>query len=197
MNSNSSRGRRSRARPGSQRSIFSHSRPNLSHTLRKQYRKNTRRRNITKSRLNERRRLKIQNLNKEFQNSELKKLFEPYGKLIRCGIHFNKMGESTGTADIEFSSHKECEDAINKLDNADIEGVKVRVRYADFGPRTGNRRISNLSSKRRNVRDIKRENRRNRIGSKRRIRTDRQIDGKISNTRRKRTFRRTIGRKKN
>ena len=198
MNSNSSRGRITRTRPGSQRSRFSHPRPTKSRTPRKPYRKSTniRTRNNSKSRLNERRRLKIQNLNKEFQNSELKKLFEPYGKLIRCGIHFNKMGESTGTADIEFSSHKECEEAINKLDNAEIDGVKVRVRYADFGPRISNRRISNLSTRRRNVRDIKRENRRNRIGNKRLIRKDREKDGKVRSIRRRRAFRRTIGRKK-
>ena len=199
MNSNTSRGRRARPRPGSQRSSrFFRSRSTQNRAPRKPYRKSTtsRTRNISKIRLNERRRLKVLNLNKEFQNSELKKLFEPYGKLIRCGIHFNKMGESTGTADIEFSSHKECEDAINKLDNAEIDGVKVRVKYADFGPRISNRRISNLSSRRRNIRDTKREDRRNRIGNKRLIRKDRQKDGKVSTTRRRRAFRRTVGRKK-
>ena len=201
MNSSSTNRRRTRTRLGSQRSRFSSRRDNKNPTSRRPFRKNlTRTRNNSKSKLNERRRLKIQNLNKEFQNSELKKLFEPYGKLIRCGVHFNKMGESTGIADIEFSSHDECEKAIKALDNAEINGVIVRVKYADFGPRTG-RRISSLSSRRRNVREINRENRRSRGGNKRIMRRERQ-NGRSSSsstgsTRRRRIFRRAGGRKKN
>ena len=199
MNSNTTNRRRTRTRPGNQRSRFSGRRNSQNSTQKRPYRKSLNRvRNNSKSKLNERRRLKIQNLNKDFTNSELKKLFEPYGKLIRCGIHFNKMGESTGIADIEFSTHEECENAINKLDNAEINGVKVRVKYADFGPRTG-RRISSLSNRRRNVREMNRENRRNISGNNRIIRRG-QNDRKSTSSsgiRRRRIFRRVAGRKKN
>ena len=107
------------------------------------------------------------------------------------------MGESTGTADIEFSKHEECEDAINKLDNAEIDGVKVRVKYADFGPRTG-RRVGSLSNRRRNLRAINRENRRNTTKSGRTTRKSAEKSGKstLRTTRRRRAFRRVLGRKR-
>ena len=196
-----SRTTRRRTRSTSQRSRLSLPRQSQATTARKPFRaRKTLRKTRVNSRpkLNERRRLKVQNLNKEFQNAELKKLFEPYGKLIRCGIHFNKMGESTGVADIEFSKHEECVEAIKKLDNADIDGVKVRVKYADFGPRT-TRRVTSLSNRRRNVREVTRENRRNRTNTKRVVRKVRDKGTKTTSTRltrRRRAFRRVLGRKK-
>lgn len=62
-------------------------------------------------------RLRISNLNKAITNEELKKIFQEYGKLTRCGVHFNKMGESQGTGDIEYETHEEAENAIQKLNS--------------------------------------------------------------------------------
>ena len=198
MNSNNRRRTRSR----NQRSRFTRQRGGTNRPNRRPFKSSFRKtsnrtNNNSKSNLKERRRIKVENLNKEFQNSELKTLFEPYGTLIRCGIRFNKMGESTGTADIEFSKHEECEDAINKLDNAEIDGVKVRVKYADFGPRTG-RRVGSLSNRRRNLRAINRENRRNTTKSGRTTRKSAEKSGKstLRTTRRRRAFRRVLGRKR-
>ena len=191
MNTNNRR----RTRAGNQRSRFSRS------LNRRTFKRNSnnQRSASTRGKLNERRRIRVSNLNKEFQNTELKKLFEPYGKLIRCGIHFNKMGESKGTADIEFSTHEECENAISKLDNAEIDGVKVRVKYADFGPRT-TRRTNALSQRRRNAREINRENKRNKTSTRRGIRkigqrSGRKVGASLS-TRRRRAFRRVLGRRR-
>lgn len=73
-----------------------------------------------------RRRLRITNLNKSITNDKLKvihylflfqTLFEEYGKLTRCGVHFDKMGDSKGTADIEYESHEDAEKAIGKLNS--------------------------------------------------------------------------------
>ena len=184
---NSISNNRRRKIPGIRRSRFFLSKQRIHRLpLRRSYRKRTP--VSSKSRLNERRRLKIENLNKEFQNTELKKLFEPFGKLIRCGINFNKMGKSKGTADIEFSKHEECEKAINKLDNAEIDGVKVRVKYADFGP--VKRRINNLSKRRRNAREINRIVGRT-IGKRKIIKNN--SNGSIY--RRRRTFKKALGRK--
>lgn len=77
-----------------------------------------------------RRRLKVENLNKTLQNPELNELFSKYGTLIRCGIHFDKVGKSTGIADVEFSNHEESEAAIKALDHADAGGEEMRVKYA-------------------------------------------------------------------
>ena len=197
MNTNSRR----RTRTGNKRSRFSRPRQSENRLNRRTFKKNSnnQRNASTRGKLNERRRIKVYNLNKEFQNTELKKLFETYGKLVRCGIHFNKMGESKGTADIEFSTHEECENAINKLDNAEIDGVKVRVKYADFGPRT-TRRTNALSQRRRNAREINRENKRNKTSTRRGIRkvgekSGRKIGSSLS-TRRSRAFRRVLGRRR-
>ena len=197
MNTNNRR----RTRTGNKRTRFASTRQSENRLNRRTFKKNSnnQRSASTRGKLNERRRIKVYNLNKEFQNTELKKLFEPYGKLVRCGIHFNKMGESKGTADIEFSTHEECESAINKLDNAEIDGVKVRVKYADFGPRT-TRRTNALSQRRRNAREINRENKRNKTSTRRGIRkagekSGRKVGSSLS-TRRRRAFRRVLGRRR-
>ena len=66
-------------------------------------------------------RLRISNLNKAITNEELKKIFAEYGKLTRCGVHFNKMGESQGTGDIEYETHEEAEKALQKLNSKYIK----------------------------------------------------------------------------
>lgn len=90
-----------------------------------------------------RRRIRIENLNKELNNSDLKNLFSKYGKLLRCGIYFDKMGDSTGKADVEFSTHEECEAAIKELDNYDLSGEKLRVKYFSSLIRRSFRKIRN------------------------------------------------------
>ena len=84
-----------------------------------------------------RRRLIVENLNTSVQNAELNNLFKDFGKLTRCGIRFDKMGASRGVADIEFSTHEDAQKAIEKLNDAEIGGVKVTVKYA---PNKGSRR---------------------------------------------------------
>ena len=106
-----------------------------------------------------RRRNRVENLNKDMQNPDLTKLFEQYGILTRCGIKYNNLGASTGIADIEFSIHEECEKAINVLDNADISGEKIRVKYAanSFGRFS---RKTRSAGAQRSLRRINRTNRR-------------------------------------
>lgn len=145
-----------------------------------------------------RRRIKVENLNKDIQNAELTKLFAPYGTLIRCGIHYDKLGVSRGVADIEYSSHDEAEKAINKLDNADINGVKVSVKYA----------ANRFNSFRRSRTNIRRKyirlNRRNqKAGERTRFRRFRRRTGNRTGTSRRTTggrrrivFRRTLGRRR-
>lgn len=76
-----------------------------------------------------RKRLIITNLNQDILNADLKKLFEECGLLTRCGIHFDRMGNSKGTADIEFETHDSAEKAIVKLNQADIRGQKISITY--------------------------------------------------------------------
>ena len=145
-----------------------------------------------------RRRIRVENLNKDMQNPELAKLFEQYGKLTRCGIKYDKLGHSTGIADIEFSTHEECEKAIKEIDNAEINGVKVRVKYAPNRYPKYSRRTRSAGVQRRNLRKANRNNRRGlrtrRTG--RRGIIDRTPSGRRNFRTKRRNFARTLGRRR-
>ena len=147
-----------------------------------------------------RRRIRVENLNKDMQNADLTKLFEQYGKLTRCGIKFDKMGVSKGIADIEFSTHEECEKAISTLDNADISGEKIRVKYAPNSIGRFSLRRRSAGTQRRNLRRINRSKRRSvRFGTRRRFGTKtRRIGatGRSGYRPKRRFFKRTLGRKR-
>lgn len=142
-----------------------------------------------------RRRIVVENLNKEMQNPELQKLFEPCGKLTRCGIKYDKMGQSKGTADIEYSTHEECEAAINKLDNADINGEKIRVKYAPNQTVRFGRGTRSAGIQRRNLRNINRNYRR-RIRQRRGRRGERTSSRRRSFGQKRRIFNKTLGRRR-
>ena len=159
-----------------------------------------RRNNYSSSSKDTRRRIRVENLNKEFQNSDLTQLFQEYGKLTRCGIKFDKMGVSTGIADVEFSTHEECEKAINTLDNAEIKGEKLRVKYAS-SVRNPRRTTRSAGVQRRNIRRINRVRRRGRPRSTRRMgrrgaRTSASSARKSIGGSRRRVFARTLGRRR-
>ena len=145
-----------------------------------------------------RRRIQIENLHREMQNPDLQKLCEPCGKLTRCGIKFDKLGASKGIADVEFSTHEECEKAINKLDNAEINGVRIRVKYAPSQTNRYGRRNRSAGVQRRNLRRMNRNNRRGlrtrRMG--RRGNRDRTSFGRKGLRPKRRNFARTLGRRR-
>ena len=145
-----------------------------------------------------RRRIVVENLNKEMHNEDLQKLFEKCGKLTRCGIKFDKLGASKGLADIEFSTHEECEKAIQEIDNAEINGVKVRVKYAPNRFPKFSRRTRSAGVQRRNLRKANRTNRRGlrtRRTARRGIR-DRTTSGRRTFRTKRRNFARTLGRRR-
>ena len=145
-----------------------------------------------------RRRIVVENLNKDMHNEDLQKLFEKWGKLTRCGIKFDKLGASKGLADIEFSTHEECEKAIKEIDNAEINGVKVRVKYAPNRFPKFSRRTRSAGVQRRNLRKANRSNRRGlrtRRTARRGIR-DRTSSGRRTFRTKRRNFARTLGRRR-
>ena len=160
---------------------------------------NKRRYDDSKPKVDNRRRIRVENLNKDMQNPDLVKLFEKYGKLTRCGIKFDKLGVSKGIADVEFSTHEECEKAINILDNADISGEKIRVKYAANSFRKFSRRGKSAGTQRRNLRKINRTIRRgvrsrNRRSGTRGTRLS--ASGRRSFRPKRRYFARTLGRRR-
>ena len=145
-----------------------------------------------------RRRIVVENLNKDMHNEDLQKLFEKYGKLTRCGIKFDKLGVSKGLADIEFATHEEGVKAIESIDNADINGVKVRVKYAPNRYPKYTRRTRSAGVQRRNLRKENRSNRR-RLRSRRtgrRRTSDRTSTGRRNFRTKRRNFTRTLGRRR-
>ena len=111
-----------------------------------------------------RKRLLITNLDKSYTNEQLKKLFEQYGKLTRCGIHFSKLGESLGTADIQFEKHEEAENAISKVNNTNVGNSVINVKYSTSGKSNlRNNRVNNVKGRRRNVKNsgIRRKGKKN------------------------------------
>jgi len=116
-----------------------------------------RRYNIENQKTDNRKRLRVEGLSKDIQNPDLTKIFEPYGKLIRCGIKFDKLGNSTGIADVEYETHEECEEALKKLDCFKINDVEIHVKYA---PNSGRfRRMRSAGFIRRNYRRLNRSRR--------------------------------------
>ena len=145
-----------------------------------------------------RRRIVVENLNKDMHNEDLQKLFEKWGKLTRCGIKFDKLGASKGLADIEFSTHEECEKAIKEIDNAEINGVKVRVKYAPNRFPKFSRRTRSAGVQRRNLRKANRNNRRGlrtRRTARRGIR-DGTSSGRRTFRTKRRNFARTLARRR-
>ena len=145
-----------------------------------------------------RRRIVVENLNKDMHNEDLQKLFEKWGKLTRCGIKFDKLGASKGLADIEFSTHEECEKAIKEIDNAEINGVKVRVKYAPNRFPKFSRRTRSAGVQRRNLRKANRNNRRG-LRTRRTARRgigDRASSGRRTFRTKRRNFARTLGRRR-
>ena len=151
-----------------------------------------------KPRKDNRRRIQVENLSKVMQNPELQKLFEPYGKLTRCGIKFDKLGASKGLADVEFSTHEECENAIKKLDNAEVNGEIIRVKYAPNQSSRQGRRIRSVGMQRRQMRRMNRTSKRSGLRTRRMNRrgTRGTSSGRKNFRQKRRNFARTLGRRR-
>lgn len=61
-------------------------------------------------------RLLIKNLTKKATNEDVRDMFEKAGPLKRCGINWNDIGESKGTADVEYLYEKDARSAMKRFD---------------------------------------------------------------------------------
>ena len=123
----------------------------------------------------------IRGLTRNATNNDIKFVFQKIGPLRRCGINYNNLGESKGTAEVEYYYRRDAFKAYRKLDYKNIRGVPIRLEVRDGGRkimirpartfrrrtrsystgarrfrtnRTGNRRVSNL----RKARSVSRRN---------------------------------------
>ena len=133
-------------------------------------------------------RLFVRNISKNASNVDLKKIFEKIGPLRRCGINWNELGESKGTADVEYIYNKDTYRAWRRLDFKNIKNVPIRIELKGGNRRLrerldnnnrrslgrklyGNRNNNNNDGNRRRHRSIGRNNRRrnnNSLGGRRR-----------------------------
>ena len=122
-------------------------------------------------------RIIVRNLTRNATNSDIKALFERVGPLRRCGINYNNLGESRGTATVEYLYRADAFRACRRLDYKSIKGVPIRLEVREglkrlLVNRLGDRRIRSTGARRfrlRNSFNRKSNNseRRNRSYSKR------------------------------
>ncbi len=137
-----------------------------------------------------RKRVSIFNLEKSYTNEQLKSLFEQYGKLTRCGLRLNRMGESRGSGDVQFERHEDALNAIEKINKTTIGNSVVDVRFSN------NLRRVNLRRRLRNLRIGNRRNFNRNRNFRRRIRNDRGNLRRRGQGRKRRVFKRSLGRRR-
>ena len=96
----------------------------------------------------------VRNLTRSATNSDIKSVFEKIGPLRRCGINWNSLGESRGTAEVEYYYRSDAFRACRKLDYKSIKGVPMRLEMREglrriLLNRLGNRRRASSTGARR------------------------------------------------
>lgn len=69
----------------------------------------------------------VRNLTRNATNQDIRSIFEKIGPLKRCGINWNNLGESKGTAEVEYHYRRDAFKACRKLDYKSIRGVPIRL----------------------------------------------------------------------
>lgn len=93
----------------------------------------------------------IRNLSRNATNFDLKSAFEKIGPLRRCGINWNNLGESRGTAEVEYLYRGDAFRAVKKLDYKSIKGVPMRLEIREGQRRIRLKRIGDRDRKTRSV----------------------------------------------
>lgn len=90
--------------------------------------------------------LLVRNLSRTTTEASLSALFSEYGAVQSCNLIMDKeSGQSKGFAFVEMPKVGEAKIAMNKLNNSELDGVKLRVKKAETKPSEPNR--SNDSAK--------------------------------------------------
>ena len=108
-------------------------------------------------------RIIVRNLAKTITNNDLKKLFEKIGPLKRCGINWNNLGESKGTADVEFIYEKDAIKAKKKYDYKQIKNIPIRIEIRKNKIFSNNNNNNARNSRKKIIRNRNKNNRINSI----------------------------------
>lgn len=75
--------------------------------------------------------LLVRNLSRSTTESEIRTLFETYGKVQYCNLVMDKdTGESKGFGFVEMPNPGEAKAATKNLNGKDVSGSKIRVKKA-------------------------------------------------------------------
>jgi RNA recognition motif-containing protein len=147
---------------------------------------NVQRRNNTGNRQNNLRRgnklrLFVRNISKNASNTDLKKIFEKIGPLRRCGINWNELGESKGTADVEYIYNRDTYRAWRRLDYKNIKNVPIRIELKGGSQRLKERLANNNNNRRSLGRKLFRNRNNNNNGNRRRRQLGNRNNGRRNN----------------
>eukprot|EP00359_Climacostomum_virens_P001121 CAMPEP_0204899018 /NCGR_PEP_ID=MMETSP1397-20131031/1616_1 /ASSEMBLY_ACC=CAM_ASM_000891 /TAXON_ID=49980 /ORGANISM="Climacostomum Climacostomum virens, Strain Stock W-24" /LENGTH=140 /DNA_ID=CAMNT_0052066927 /DNA_START=405 /DNA_END=830 /DNA_ORIENTATION=- len=76
------------------------------------------------------RRLFVKNLHEEADNAAIFEHFKQFGTLTRCGLNWDKLGKSKGTAIVQFEEHDEAEKALKESNGVELKGQAIEVAWA-------------------------------------------------------------------
>ena len=66
-------------------------------------------------------------------NFELNRIFSPFGKLSRCKIHYDNLGRSRGTANVDFVYPQDARRALRSMNGARIGRFVMKVKFDGTG----------------------------------------------------------------
>lgn len=71
--------------------------------------------------------IRVSNLDPRNGEEELRYIFEKIGPITRITVNFNQNGQSNGTAEVQFGSNIAAENAVQQLDQAEVDGRLMYV----------------------------------------------------------------------
>ncbi|CEG67085.1 hypothetical protein RMATCC62417_03558 [Rhizopus microsporus] len=88
----------------------------------------------------------ISGLDRGANSEDVRCVCEEFGNVLRCEVLRNRMGESFGEAEVEFSTKSAALDCIAKLDNIKADGQYLRVILRDNKPSTRSYAATQINS---------------------------------------------------
>jgi len=74
--------------------------------------------------------LYVTNLDFNVSNELLREVFSKVGPLKRCGIYWDNLGRSKGTAEVEFLKQEDAATALETLNSTKLEDREIGLKWA-------------------------------------------------------------------
>ncbi|WP_338068531.1 hypothetical protein [Corallincola luteus] len=94
--------------------------------------------------------LLIRNLSRSTTESQLRALFQPFGEIQSCTLVMDKeTGESKGFGFVEMPKFGPAKIAMKSLNNQEVDGSRIRVKYAQTDVATEAEAVTSTTGKQR------------------------------------------------